>query len=191
MLRQIFVAVMTAAIALTVLPAVAADQKPLELFGVTLKGATRDQLRQAFKKNELIATREENSYWVDTYDVKGVLEGASSLNAGYVSSSGKFAFAEYTFPSFMDTQSVAKVINMVAIKYGRPSSQSGSYDLGQVTAKWNVGQGMQITVSRGWPETTTYLNFTDSSARNQMNAEIDAEKKAQVAQKAKAQSKAF
>ncbi len=96
----------------------AADPRPLELFGVTLKGAARDQLRQVFKQNGLRATREENGYWVDTYDAHGVLEGASDFQAGYIVASGKFAFAQYTFASFMDTQLVAKVIKMVATKYG-------------------------------------------------------------------------
>lgn len=91
----------------------------------------------------------------------------------------------------MDTQLVGKVINMVAIKYGRPSSQNGNYGLGEMTAKWNMGQGMLIEVSRGWPDTTTYLKFIDSSANKQMSAEIDAEKNAQATQKAKSQSKAF
>jgi hypothetical protein len=189
--RRSFLAATTTAIAFSVLQAFAADQKPLELFGVTLKGATRDQLRKIFKQNGLRATREENNYWVDIYDAQGVLEGASEFRVGYVLASGKFAYAKYTFPAFMDTQLVANVINMVTAKYGRHSSQNGNYGLGPVTAKWNMGQGMQIEVSRGWPDTTTYLNFIDSSAQSQMLAEIDAEEKSQITQKAKAQSKAF
>lgn len=189
--RRSFIAATAAVIAISAMPATAAEPKPLELFGVALKGATRDQLRQTFKQNGLRATREENNYWVDTYDAQGVLDGASDFQAGYVAATGKFAYARYTFPGFMNTQLVGKVINMVTIKYGRPSSQSGSYGLGEVTAKWNMGQGMQIEVSRGWPDTTTYLSFTDSAAYNQMLAEIDAEKKAQATQQVKAQSKAF
>jgi len=46
------VAVAAAATAV-VLPATAAEKKPLELFGVALKASTRDQLRQAFKENGL------------------------------------------------------------------------------------------------------------------------------------------
>jgi hypothetical protein len=171
--------------------ATAAEPKSLELFGVTLKGTSRDQLRKAFKQNGLRPTREENGYWVDTYDTQGVLDGASQFQAGYVAATGKFAYAQYTFNGFLDTQLVGKVINMVSTKYGRPSSQRGNYGLGEVSAKWNMGEGMQIEVSRGWPDTTTYLSFTDSSAYNQMRAEIDAEKQAQVTQQAKAQSKAF
>jgi len=91
----------------------------------------------------------------------------------------------------MDTQLVGKVINMVSTKYGRPSSQNGNYGLGPVTARWSVEQGMQIEVSRGWPDTTTLLKFIDSSAYNQMRSEIDSEKNTQEHQKAKSQSNAF
>lgn len=186
-----FVVATAVTLALSAHAAIAADQKTLELFGVALKNAPRDQLRQAFKQNGLRVTREDNNYWVDTYNAEGVLDGASQFQAGYVAASGKFAFAQYTFSGFMDTQLVGKVINMVSTKYGRPSSQKGNYGLGEVTAKWNMGQDMQVVVSRGWPDTTTYLQFIDASAQRQMNAEIEAEKSAQVRQKAKSQSKAF
>ena len=186
-----FVVATAVSVAFFTQSAIAADQKQLELFGVALKGATRDQLRQSFKQNGLRVTREDNKYWVDTYNADGVLDGASEFQAGYVSASGKFAYAQYTFSGFMDTQLVGKVINMVSTKYGRPSSQQGNYELGGVTAKWNMGQDMQIVVSRGWPDTTTYLQFIDSPSNRQMNAEIDAEKKAQATQQAKSQSKAF
>jgi hypothetical protein len=191
MQRRSFIAATGVALIVSSLPTFAANQKPLELFGVTLKGASRDQLRQAIKQSGMHATREDNSYWVDTYDPLGVLEGATNFNAGYVAATGRFAFAQYTFSTFMDTQLVTKVINMVSTKYGGPDSLTGNAGLGPVTAKWNVGQGMQITVSRGWPDTTTYLLFTDAATNSQMLAEIEAHKKADATQKAKAQTKAF
>lgn len=192
--RKLFIAVFSAlAVFLISLPAISAESKPqqLELFGVSLKGASRDQLRQAFKQNGMRVTREDKKYWVDIYDATGVLEGASQFQVGYVAASEKFAYAQYTFRGFMDTQLVGKVVNMVSTKYGRPSSQNGNYGLGEVSAKWNLGQGMQIEVSRGWPDTTTYLTYKDTSAYNQMQSEIDAEKKAQEQQKAKSQTRAF
>jgi len=128
---------------------------------------------------------------MDTYDARGVLDGASEFEVGYVAATSQFAYAQHTFPGFMDTQLVEKVTNMVTIKYGPPSSRSGNYGLGPVTVKWNMGQGMRIEVSRGWPDTTTYLSYIDSAAYNQMRAEIDAAEKAQATQQVKAQSKAF
>lgn len=172
-------------------PSKAETIKNVELFGVPIMNASRDQLRQVFEKNGIEVVREDNKYWVDTYNASRVLDGATNLEVGYVSATGKFAYAEYTFPGFMDTQLVSKIINMVSTKYGRPSSQSGSYGLGEVTAKWNMGKGMEIVVSRGWPDTTTYLTYKDITAYGQMRAEINAEEKAKSLQKAKAQSNAF
>lgn len=54
-----------------------------------------------------------------------------------------------------------------------------------------MGQGMQIEVSRGWPDTTTTLQFIDTAANGQMNAEINAEKNEQAQQRNKTLSKAF
>lgn len=169
----------------------AAETRSLELFGVVLKGASRDQLRQAFKKNGLRAKREDARYWVDTYSAKGVLDGASDFKAGYASASGKFAFAQYTFPAFMDRQLVAKIIKLVSAKYGQPDNLEGYLEVGEVTAVWNMGQNMRVSVSRGWPNTTTYLTYTDLTENSQMNEEIEAEKAAQTAHKARAQSNAF
>jgi hypothetical protein len=172
-------------------PAVAADQKPLELFGVILKGASRDQLRQAFKANGLRVKDEMDFVWTDTYDARNVLDGASGFVAGYVLATGKFSYAQYTFPSFMDSEQVRKVINMVAIKYGKPTSQIGRYDLGEVQAKWEMGQDMLIEVKRGWPDTTTSLSFIDKSTNKQMSNEMFAVQKESERKNVKAQSKAF
>ncbi|WP_322995584.1 hypothetical protein [Castellaniella sp.] len=163
----------------------------LELFGTQLKNAKRDQLRQVFKQGGMSAVREDLRYWVDTYNSNGVLEGASQFEAGYVSKTGQFAYARYTFPGFMNAGLVKNVIDLVASKYGQPASKRGRYDLGPVTATWKVAQNMKIEVSRGWPDTTTYLAFIDNAANQAMDAEIDAERKRQKQQKAQAQSKAF
>lgn len=167
------------------------SKQSIELFGTPLKEATRSQLRDTFKKGGLQTIRENDSYWTDIYDASNVLDGASELRVWYVMASGKFAGAEYTFPAFMDKELVKKVINMVATKYGPPTSQNGNYALGNVKATWNMGNGMKIEVSRGWPDTTTLLAFIDHSANAQTQQEIALEKKKQEQEKAKAQSHAF
>ena len=50
----------------------------LELFGVQLKSATREQLREVFEAGGLQPVRVEDNYWVDTYSAAGVLDGASA-----------------------------------------------------------------------------------------------------------------
>lgn len=169
----------------------AGSKQPLELFGVPLKGADRAVLRAAFVNGGMVASREDRRYWVDAYEPNGVLEGASEFRAAYVMATGKFAYAEYVFKSFMNTRLVADVIGMVSSKYGRPTYQSGNYNLGEVSAKWVFAQGMQIDVVRGWPDTTTVLRYSDTAAHRQMRAEMDAEKSFQQQKKMTSQSNAF
>lgn len=170
--------------------ATAAGTAP-ELFGVSLKGATRASMRPALVAGGLKAKREDDRYWVDVYDATGVLESASEFMAGYVAATGGFAYAEYTFPAFMDTELVGKVIARVVSKYGRPTRRSGNEDLGPVSATWDLGQNMQIEVSRGWPDTTTRLRYSDTTNYRVMRAEIAKLEAENESQKAKAQSKAF
>lgn len=163
----------------------------LELFGTTLQGASRTQLRDVFKKSGLRAVRVDDRHWVDIYHADGVLEGASDFSAGYVAKTNQFAFAEYKFEGFMQVDLVKKVAQMVRTKYGPPTSRSGDPGLGQVKYKWDFPRGMYIEVSRGWPDTTTYLTYVDKAAYNQLRAEEAAEKQIQDKAKAKAQSSAF
>jgi len=50
---------------------------------------------------------------------------------------------------------------------------------------------MVITVARGWPGTTTFLEFKDMAATAAMNAEIKAEHDHDDQAKSKSQSRAF
>ena len=140
------------------------SSKTLELFGMKLKGSDRQQLRAALAKGGLRPIRVNDNYWVDTYNAKGALEGASSFAAGYVQRSNVFAFGQYQFDAFMDTGLVTRVATMVAHKYGPPSSKVGNDGLGEVTYTWNLPEKMVIRVLRGWPESTTYLKFVDPAA---------------------------
>ncbi|GLQ91995.1 hypothetical protein [Dyella acidisoli] len=164
---------------------------PLTLFGIPLKGATRAHLREALKSHGMIAKREDDSYWVDLYDPSSVLDGASEFQVGYVAATHVFADCKYTFQGSMDTQLVGKVIALVQSKYGPPSTRTGDINLGEVTATWNFPSSMSITVRRGWPDTTTYLYYIDAAEDRVMQTEVDAEKRRQLQQKARAQNQAY
>ncbi|MGC9185433.1 MAG: hypothetical protein ACP5GC_08310 [Thiomonas sp.] len=165
--------------------------EPLALFGTPLKGASRDVLRQTLAKAGLTPTRLDNSYYCDQYDTNDVLKGATKLSVCYTEDNNTFASAEYTFPAFMDTDLVKRVIDTVAVKYGRPSSISGNYGLGNVTARWTEPQGMEIRVARGWPDTTTYLDLIDVANDRKMHAQMQAAEQARLRQRAQSDSKAF
>ncbi|MDO5544150.1 MAG: hypothetical protein Q4F77_12750 [Acinetobacter sp.] len=161
-----------------------------QLFNIELKGATRDQIRSALQNTNVKVVREDSNYWIDKYNSNAVLEGTTDLNFGYTSN-GKFAYAEYKFPVFMDSGKIIEVANFVSSKYGQPSQRSGNPNLGQASFTWNFKNGMSITAYRGWPDTTTYLNYKDKVNYSKMNAEIENEQKRQLKQKAQQQSSAF
>lgn len=161
-----------------------------QLFNVELKGATREQMRSAIQNTNVKPIRVDDNYWVDKYRPDGVLQGATELSLGYTSN-GKFAYAEYTFPAFVDTGKIIEVARLVASKYGQPSQRTGNTNVGSASFTWNFKNGTNIVVYRGWPDTTTYLSIKDKTSYAKMNAEIAAEEKRQFQQKAKQQQSAF
>ncbi|MGE0106501.1 MAG: hypothetical protein AB7S53_05965 [Thiomonas sp.] len=163
----------------------------LALFGTQLKGASRTELRQTLTKAGLRPQRVDSSYFCDEYGVNGKLKGASILTVCYTEGDNRFASAQYTFPGFMNMQLVQRVIETVKSKYGPPASMSGDIGLGPVSARWPMAQGMEIRVSRGWPDTTTYLDLVDEANLDKMHAQMQADKKAAIHQQAEKDSNAF
>lgn len=172
-------------------PCIAAKSPNLELFGHTLQGAQRDALRATFKQHGMREIRLGNRHSHDVYDATAVLDGASQFQVGYVPASQQFAFAQYTFPGFMKMELVGHVIRMVSSKYGPPTTQTGNYKLGKVSATWQMHKGMEVRVHRDWPDTTTYLSFTDKAAYRSLQAESTAHEQQRMRQKALSQSHAF
>jgi len=103
----------------------------------------------------------------------------------------KFAYAQYTFPSRMDNQQVLNIKNMVATKYGKPDTASGNVGLGEVAYRWTLKDGIELKVSRGWPNTTTYMRYTYPKHYDAMQAEIKRQRIAREKKAAQAQSNAF
>ena len=163
----------------------------LALFGTPLKGASRTELRQTLIKAGLSPRRVDSSYFCDEYAVNGKLKGASQLTLCYTEGDNRFASAEYTFPGFMDMQLVQRVIDTVKSKYGPPASLSGHIGLGPVSARWPMAQGMEIRVSRSWPDTTTYLDLVDEANNSKLHAQMQADKEAAIHQQAEKDSNAF
>lgn len=91
----------------------------------------------------------------------------------------------------MDIGLVTRVAKLVSSKYGKADSQSGHSGLGPVTYKWRLPQGMLIEVSRGWPDTTTYMTFIDPINKARMDAEMAQAQARREQVRAKAQSQAF
>jgi len=163
----------------------------IQVLGVTLNTATRNEARSTMKAQGAIAKREDDRYWYDLYDPSSLLQGASQLSVGYSIRTNKLAFVQYEFPAFMETEKVKEVGDMVAQKYGHPSSATGNIGLGPVEYDWNLNGGVKLTVSRDWPDTTVYMTYQIPAAFKQMQAEMAENNKEQKQQSAKKQSNAF
>ena len=162
----------------------------VDFFGVSLSNATRAQLRDALKKQNVQSIREDEKYWFDNYKAAGVLDEADQLFIGYVSNGQKFARLEYIFPSSFDTEQVQRIIKMVSVKYGAPKSINGNYGLGNVNAVWPRG-AIEIKVFRGWPSTSTTLRIQHNANDAAMRAEMVAQEEAETRATATKQGKAF
>lgn len=151
------------------------EQTWIQMFGVRLHAATRDEMRHALRAQGMKVVREDDRYWVDIYDAKGVLLGATQFYVGYTAAHQKLAFAEYAFANFMDSSYTEQVVKMVSAKYGPSSESVGQLAMGSYTARWRIGDGMLIQVVREWPETSTYLKFINPEVEAEMKAELDQE----------------
>lgn len=181
-----------ATVALMVLcPAAALASPPLALFGTPVKGARRAVLQQTLSKAGLTPVRVNNSYFCDKYDTNGRPQGASKLIVCYTGRSNAFAIAQYTFPTFMNTRLVQRVIDMVRHQYGPPTGVRGSYGLGPVRAWWELPGGTRIEVIRGWPNVTTYLRLVDVATNRRLDRQLNAARHARQSKREKADAGSF
>lgn len=151
------------------------EQAWIQMFGVRLSVATRDEMRNALRTQGMKVVREDDRYWVDIYDAKGVLNGAAQFLVGYTAAKKQLAFAEYAFANFMDSSHTEQVVKWVSAKYGPSTESAGQLAMGSYTARWRMDDGLLIQVVREWPETSTYLKFINPLVEAEMKAELDKE----------------
>jgi TPR repeat protein len=161
------------------------------LFGAPIRCMTRGAFRQSIANTGGKATREDSSYWYDNYESTSLLEQSRELQVGYTSENDEFARAVYTFPSSSDREQVLRIAEMVAIKYGKPRRQSGHTEVGEVSFEWVLPDGVQLIVSRDWPDMNTYLEYIVPERFAQLKRELAAEETKKKIEQSRAQSAAF
>jgi len=128
----------------------------LELFGVQLESAARDELRNAARGAGLVLIREggeEN--WFDLYDSSAVLEGSRRFYLGFVKQDQRFAFAEYEFIGLQHK----RILQNLTRKYGPAEVQGGRF-ASDHRYRWRR-DGIQIELSSDWQNYRTRLIYTD------------------------------
>ncbi|WP_298137838.1 hypothetical protein [Acidiferrobacter sp.] len=151
----------------------AARAQGVLFFGVPVVGATRATVNAALQRAGFKPSGSESEQWFDTYRVNGQparLQGASRLMVDFTQA-GRFAVAQYTFPSFDNPRQIKDIMTMVTYKYGRPTDVAGNLAHGPVVARWREAGGAEVKVWRGVSSTTTYLDLEDVAAVRRMRAQ--------------------
>lgn len=137
-----------------------------ELFGISLSGATRDQLRAAVKQSGMTLIREAgDDEFFDVYDSQTLLPGSSRLYLGFVKSNQRFAFAEYEFNGLRQPIMLQKL----RTKYGEPQLLGGKY-LTDQRYQWSTDE-VQISLTVDWAQHKTRLLYYQPAALDDLRQE--------------------
>lgn len=126
------------------------------LFNLSIKCSKREDMRESLRLTKAKFVRQHGLS--DIYSSSLLLKESSQLKIDY-DGHLNFIQATYTFPSRMDIGQVARILELVESKYGKPSLSEGQANVGSVNYKWILKDGIEILVRRGWPETTTYMSY--------------------------------
>ncbi len=140
------------------------------LFGVRLATATRAELGRVLSAAHMTLAPGGMHQWYDLYDVNGALKHASKLAVSYTKG-GRFAKAEYVFPSFVSTKRLGEVIAEVRNKYGAPTRMTGELAIGPARVRWNLPHDFEIVVKRRWPNPTTFMIIENRRMLKRMKTE--------------------
>lgn len=138
----------------------------LELFGIELQNASRNQLRTAVKNSgvQLISEAGEGNFF-DVYDSSEVFKSSTRLYLGFVKENNKFAFAEYEFNGLQN----GPVLRQLIQKYGKATKSRGLY-LSDSAWNWQI-DSIQISLQTDWPAYKTRLIYQDTQALQQLRQE--------------------
>lgn len=113
-------------------------------------------------------------YRADTYDTKKQMPGSDRLEIFYTNGL-RLGFARYVFPSSEDVEQVVRVKELAQARYGEPAEVTGNPDIGPVSFRWVQQDGVELEVSRGWPDTTTFMTYYVPEYYTILRRELDAQ----------------
>jgi len=129
-----------------------------KLFSIDIACTTRQKLRDKIVEQGITAIDENNDNWSDTYFTAAVIPGSSELQITYTRENF-FVSAQYTFVGRNNPELIEQVKNKLVSKYGLPMKQSGQIEHGPASFSWILSDNIKLTVSRAWPDTTTYILY--------------------------------
>ena len=110
------------------------------LFGQKLDAADRPGMRAALKKTGIPATREDDAYICDEYDVRKAVPGAMRMAACYgPGNPAALGFVKIDY-AVRDKNRAERILNMVEGRFGKPSAAEGDD-----SRLWNLGSVIVAT----------------------------------------------
>jgi hypothetical protein len=149
---------------LLILPAL--PVQAIELFGVDLSVATRDELRIAVKQSgaKLLSEAGKDAFY-DVYAGGALLQNAQRFYLGFVKKDQRFAFIEYEFSGLQQPAMLSRLIQ----KYGQPQKRAGKF-ISDFNYSWQV-DGVQIQFYQDWPNYRTRLSYIRKETLQQLRLE--------------------
>jgi TPR repeat protein len=141
-----------------------------KLFTIDIACTTREILREKIKENDIKVIDENLNNWSDTYFTGAAIPGSSQLQVTYTRQDF-FVSAQYIFVGRNNPALISQVKNKLAEKYGDQQIQSGDVTSGPVSFKWILADGIHLTVSRDWPDTTTYVLYSSPEKQAILDAQ--------------------
>ncbi len=160
-----------------------------QFFGLNIVIASKTQVEKALAQQGF-AKKQKSYYQCQSYQVNKKILDADLLRVCYTQA-GKLALAEYRIPAFMNAQKVVDIATIVQDKYGKPSDVEGNAALGNFSAKWQFANGNQLLVSRGWPDTTVYLDLYHLKNYRQYERERQVAQQADIKSRSEKDAKGF
>lgn len=131
----------------------------LQMYGVRLSTATRDEMRQAIRKQGFVAEREDEAFEEDIYEASHLMPGLVQLKFTYTRDGQKLARVDYVFAAFSDNAHAGELTHRVQKRFGRPAQVTGYEEGGPYHALWRLPDQIELFVGRAWPKNNSYMKF--------------------------------
>ncbi|WP_413699661.1 hypothetical protein ACLKMH_19930 [Psychromonas sp. KJ10-10] len=135
------------------------DTATTKLFNINIACTTREILRDKIKDHNIKVIDENLQNWSDTYFTAAVITGTSQLEVTYTRED-YFVSAQYTFVGRSNPDLINQVKNKMVEKYGDAQKQTGDVAKGPASFEWTLQDGINLTVHRDWPDTTTFVVYS-------------------------------
>jgi hypothetical protein len=131
----------------------------LQMYGVRLSTATREEMRRAIRKQGLVAEREDEAFEEDIYEASHLMPGLLQLKFTYTREGQKLARVDYVFAAFSDNAHAGELTHRVQKRFGRAAKVTGHEEGGPYHAMWRLPDQIELFVGRAWPQKNSYMKF--------------------------------